>query len=164
MKHSHHKGISMIELLAIVVIVCVLMVIVFFSLDPVTRYQKVRTQTRQTDISQITKAISFYQEHNGNFMLPAITSLKMNKVYLITLGKSSGCSLHNRYCKNFINEDAHCVDLSALITGGYLDQLPVSPSTNIHWDQGKTDEQNGSGYTLTRKEDGSVLVESCEEN
>jgi len=156
------KGISLVEVGAIVVIIGFLICIIFLALDPVARYKHTRDIIRQNAVQEISKALKSYQANNGNFILPSITSTKVGETYLITTGKSLGCAMNNRVCQKPIDGETHCVDVSGLLNGEYLEKIPVSPSATIRWDEGKQQDQNGTGFTLTRNSDGSVTVQSCE--
>lgn len=162
MKSKKQKEISMIEIIVIIAIIGILICVIFFALDPVSRYKQTRDVVRQNAVQEILLAIKSYQSNNGNFILPSITSMKIGETYLITTGKSLECSMNNRLCQKPIDGEKNCVDLSGLLRGNYLEQIPISPSGNIKWDVGKQNDQNGTGYTLTRKSDGSVVVQSCE--
>ena len=162
MATKKQKEISLIEIAIIVLIIGMLICTIFIALDPVSRYKQARDIVRQNAVEEISHSIKSYQSNNGNFILPSITSTKIGETYLITTGKSIDCTLNNRLCQKPISGETNCVDLSGLLRGNYLEKIPISPSGNIRWDSGKQENQNGTGYTLTRNSDGNVTIQSCE--
>ena len=54
------------------------------------------------------------------------------------------------------------MNITGLVTGGYLAAMPVSPSGDITWDDGSGASDEGSGYTLSIDANGIVTVRGCE--
>ena len=65
----------------------------------------------------------------------------------------TGCDLT---CDAVIADGANCVDLSGLVTEGYIPAFPVSPDGTGSWSTTYT------GYYMTKNANGSVTVGACE--
>ena len=68
----------------------------------------------------------------------------------------AGCDDQNAYCDTDVTLDTTCVDLTGLVTEGYLGSIPVSMNGSGTWVAATT------GYTLTRASTGIITVRACE--
>ena len=100
-------------------------------------------------------AIKIDQVDNGGYYLPEISTTTNDVVYMIG-SASSGCDAQNAYCDTDVSSTTACVDLSGLVTEGYLGSVPVSPNGDGSWDSTIT------GYTLEKRSTGIITVRSCE--
>ncbi len=150
------SGFTLIELLIVIAIIAILASVVFVALDPLTRFQDARDSSRWADVSGLISAIKIDQVDNGGSYISAITNLTDSEVYLIGTC-SSGATLVGvtDYCDIDPTQTA-CVDLSGLVTEGYLGNVPISPNGNGNWDATMT------GYTLERESTGIIHVRACE--
>jgi len=153
-KKLHEKGFTLIELLIVIAIIAILSAVVFVALDPLTRFRDARDSRRWSDASSLLNAIKIHQVDNGGSYLATISGLTSGTVYMVGTGGASGCDAQNTYCKT--NSNAACVDLSGLVTGGYLGSVPISPNGAGSW------TANITGYTLTRASTGIITVRACE--
>jgi prepilin-type N-terminal cleavage/methylation domain-containing protein len=158
MKKTKQKGFTLIELLIVVGIIGILAAAVFASLDPLKRLQDSRDARRWSDISEMLNAIKVNQYDNrGNRYLPAIDSLIKGRKYMIVSGNiSSGCDAQNDNCVDKISSTDDCVDLSGLVSSGYLSSIPVSPNADGDWSSSIT------GYVLTASSSGAIIIDACE--
>lgn len=147
------KGFTLIELLIVISIIAILASVVFVALDPLKRFKDARDSSRWADISAIVSAIKVYQVDNAGSYPSAITSMTASTTYMIGTN-ASGCN--NSTCDYSVGGDTYCVDLSALVTGGYLGEVPISPNGSVTWSAGTT------GYVLTKYDTGLVTVGACE--
>lgn len=147
----------MIELLIVIAIIAILAAVVFVALDPLTRFQDSRDAVRANDVSELLTAIKVDQIDNGGSYLSDISAMTAGEVYMIGTA-SSGCDDDNLLCDTDVDADANCVDLSGLVTEGYIADVPVSPDgdTAAAWDAATT------GYTLERASTGILTLRSCE--
>jgi hypothetical protein len=89
---------------------------------------------------------------------------------MIVSGMTAGCDDNNLVCTNDelsasedVTADTDCVDLSGLVTAGYLGQVPVSPSgPDVTWDSGATNGDEGTGYIIEKADNGIITVRTCE--
>jgi len=157
-------GFTLIELLIVIAIIAILASVVFVALDPLTRFQDARDSSRWSDVAAVLSAIKIDQVDNGGSYLPAISSLTAGTVYMIVNGASmvAGCDDNNASCDTNVTGDTNCVDLSGLVTEGYVGSVPISPTGAVTWDDGDTAGEEGTGYTLERETTGILHVRACE--
>jgi prepilin-type N-terminal cleavage/methylation domain-containing protein len=160
------QGFTLIELLIVIAIIAILAGAVFVLLDPLTRFRDARDSTRAADVTQILSAIKLYQVDNGGIPLSEISSLDDGEVYMIVNGSAmtTGGDDNNANCDTDVDTNtADTVDLSQLITDGYLGEIPVSPNGAVTWDDGSSSGDEGTGYTLEYSlSTGAVTVRACE--
>ena len=155
-KNSKTKnGFTLIELLIVIAIIAILAAIIFVALDPLKRFQDSRDAARWSNVSFLLSAIKIDQIDNGGYYLPEISGLTDNAVYMIG-SASAGCANQNAYCDINVGGNGLCVDLSGLVTEGYLGSVPVSPNGDGSWSTSTT------GYTLEKRSTGIVTIRSCE--
>ena len=90
---------------------------------------------------------------NGGSYLTAITNMTAGNVYLIGTDAGS-CNAYT--CDTLVTDATTCVNLTGLVTEGYLGSVPISPNGAGTWTSGHT------GYTLTKASTGILTVRSCE--
>ena len=151
-KQNSLRGFTLIELLIVIGILGIIAAVVFVALDPGTRFEDARDARRWSDASAIIDAIKVDQVDNGGSFISAVSSLTDDTVYMIGTG-SSGC---NATCDTPALTTDACVDLTGLVTEGYLGQIPVSPDGTGTW------SASLSGYTMKKTATGIVSVYACE--
>ncbi|TAL49703.1 type II secretion system protein [Patescibacteria group bacterium] len=159
------RGFTLIELLVVIAIIGILVAIIFVALDPATRFGQARDAVRQNDVQEILSAVKLYQVDNGGDHLGSIGALTAGNVYMAVNGGAmgTGCDDNNAACTTDVTADTSCVDISGLVTGGYLDDMPVSPAGEVTWDDGSGATDEGSGYTISVDANGVVTVRGCED-
>ncbi len=155
MRHRHQKGFTLIELLIVIAIIAILAAIVFVALDPATRFKDARDARRASDVVELLHGAKLDQVDNDGDYLAAITSVTAGSVYMIGTD-GTGCDDQNAFCDTDITNDTACVDLTGLVTAGYIGSVPISPDGDGAWDAGVT------GYTLTRNSTGTLTIRACE--
>lgn len=157
-------GFTLIELLIVIAIIAIIAAVVFVALDPLTRFRDARDSSRWTDTTAVLNAIKLDQVDNGGAYLASITSMTAGNVYMIVNGATmvSGCADNNASCDTNVTASNSCVDLSGLVTEGYLGSIPISPTGSITWDDGSGASDEGTGYTLQRDATGIITVRACE--
>jgi len=155
-KNSKTKnGFTLIELLIVIAIIAIIAAVVFVALDPLKRFQDSRDAARWSNISFLLSAIKIDQVDNGGYYLPEISTTTDDVVYMIG-SASSGCDAQNAYCDVDVTTTTACVDLSGLVTEGYLGSVPVGPNGDGSWSTSTT------GYTLEKSSTGIITIRSCE--
>jgi prepilin-type N-terminal cleavage/methylation domain-containing protein len=167
MSYTKKRGFTLIELLIVIAIIAILAAAVFVALDPLTRFQDARDSTRASDISEILSAIKIDQIDNGGSYISAVSSMTAGEVYMIVDGgggaaMSLGADDNNANCDTNVTSDTHVVDLDGLVTEGYIGSIPISPTGSVTWDDGDTNGDEGTGYTLQRASTGILTVRACE--
>ncbi|HBK34530.1 MAG: Pilin (Bacterial filament) [Candidatus Uhrbacteria bacterium GW2011_GWE2_40_58] len=152
---KNQKGFTLVELLVVIAIVAILAVVVFVALDPATRFQDARDTVRASDVVEVMSAAKIDQVDNGGSYLAAIDALTDGSVYMIGTAVA-GCDDQNAYCDTAVTADVSCVDLTGLVTGGYLGEVPISANGSGTWTAGVT------GYTLTKSATGTLTIRACE--
>lgn len=156
------RGFTLIELLIVIAIIAIIAGVAFVALNPGQRFADARDVSRTVDITAILSAIKIDQVDNGGPYLSAITSMTAGEVYMITDGVpgSPDCDVQNASCDTNVTAEAvpgdHCVDLSGLVTEGYVADVPESPNGVGSWTGDIT------GYTLERLATGIITVRACE--
>lgn len=156
MTKLNSKGFTLIEFLIVIAIIAILSAVVFVALDPLTRFKDTRDSRRWSDIASILDAIKIDQVDNGGAYLPTITALTDDEVYMIAANANiTGCDDN---CSSTIpvTDDDNCVDLSGLVTEGYLADISISPKGSHEWNASTT------GYTISRSSTGAITIEACE--
>ncbi len=165
-KDKLQQGFTLIELLIVIAIIAILAGAVFVILDPLTRFRDARDSTRAADVTQILSAIKLYQVDNGGIPLSQITALDSDEVYMIVsgAGMTTSGTANNANCDTIVDTNlVNTVNLSQLVTSGYLGEIPVSPSGVVSWDEGTANTDNGTGYTLEYSSTtGAVTIRACE--
>ncbi len=153
----NNKGFTLIELLIVIAIIAIIAAVVFVALDPLTRFRDARDSRRWSDASALMSAIKVDQVDNGGAYLSAITSATNGVEYMIGTG-ATGCddATDAGNCDTAIDADTDCIDLSGLVTEGYIGSIPVSPNGDATWTSSTT------GYTLTKAATGIITIEACE--
>lgn len=150
-----NKGFTLIELLIVIAIIAILAAVAFVALDPLTRFQDARDASRWADISALMSAIKINQVDNGGQYLAAVAGLTAGQVYMVG-ADTTGCDNYNANCDTAVGGSNNCLNLSGLVTGGYLGSVPISPNGVGSWTSGHT------GYTLERAATGIIHIRACE--
>lgn len=143
------KGFTLIELLIVIAIIAIIAAVVFVALNPLKRFQDSRDSRRATDANAILSAIKVHQVDNAGAYLSSINSATAGTVYMIG---GSSCNT-SAICDT---PATACIDLSGLVTAGYIGSIPVSPNGASTWTASTT------GYTLSKASTGIITIRSCE--
>lgn len=166
MNKFNKKGFTLIELLIVMAIISIIAAVVFVALDPLTRFRDSRDAARWTDVSALVSAIKIDQVDNGGDYLTAVKNMGTG-VYMIVDGTApADCTAANASCGVDVTAAASCVDLSELVTQGYLGKIPVSPKGGAFTWAGKDGTSPGvsglTGYTIEKSSTGILTVRACE--
>lgn len=142
------KGFTLIELLIVIAIIAVLAAVVIVALNPAQRFADARDARRQSDLENVAAALKTYQVDNDGAYPATVTALTAGQYSVIgtdATGCNTGCTAQTT--------QAACVDLTALVTGGYLGSIPMDPTGGT---AAKTD------YYLSRSSTGTVTAGACD--
>ncbi|MEI7452461.1 MAG: prepilin-type N-terminal cleavage/methylation domain-containing protein [Candidatus Falkowbacteria bacterium] len=151
---KNKKAFTLIELLIVIAIIAIVAGIVFVALNPLARFVTARTSRRLADASAVLTAIKVHQIDNGGAYCTSITALASGVTYMI--GTSTSVTTGTAACALSSIGSTTAVDLSALISGGYLGNVPVSPKGNSAYSFALT------GYTLTKNANGLITIAACD--
>jgi len=146
-QNSKSSGFTLIELLIVIAIIAIIAGVVFVALDPLTRFQDSRDSRRWGDITGVLSAIKVNQVDNKGTYTSTLASATASTTYMIgtaTTGCDNGCTAKNT--------QAASLDLTALVTGGYLASVPMDPSAGT---AAKT------LYYAVKNSNGTVAVGAC---
>lgn len=150
------KAFTLIELLIVIAIIAIIAAVVFVALDPLTRFQDARDSSRWTDVGAVISAIKVDQVDNGGSYVTAVSDMTNVEVYMIgTCTTGATATSVTDYCDTNPTQAA-CVDLTDLVTEGYLSSVPVSPNGSGTWSDSLT------GYTIEKRGNGILFVRGCE--
>jgi len=149
------KGFTLIELLIVIAIIAILAAVAYVALDPLTRFKDSRDSQRWHDISELIQGIKLDQVDNKGPYLAEIEALIDGEINMIGTAVA-GCDDQNANCDTAVTADTNCIDLTALVTEGYLGEIPVSGNGVGTWDATLT------GYTLQKNANGSLTIQACE--
>ena len=147
MRLNHAKGFTLIELLIVIAIIAILAAVVFVALDPAKRFSQSRNARRQSDVENIVAALKTYQvDNNGSYptAVSGLTNAKFYEIGTATTGCDSGCTAKTT--------ESSCVDLSSLVTDGYLGSMPIEPTNGA---------VTKTLYYLSKSATGAIEVGSC---
>jgi len=151
------QGFTLIELLIVIAIIAILAGVVFVALDPLTRFQDSRDSVRWQNVSELSSAIKVHQVDNGGAYIQAIADMTPGEVYMIAGDNTTtGCNAQNANCDTAVVDSNNCVDLSGLVTAGYIGKVPVSPNGAGAWTESIT------GFTISASSTGALTIRACE--
>jgi prepilin-type N-terminal cleavage/methylation domain-containing protein len=145
-------GFTLVELLIVIAVIAILAAAVFVSLNPAQRFQDARDARRASDVNAILSAAKIHQMDNRGAYISAISGLTAGNVYMIGTA-TTGC---NPACTTAVTSATSCVDLSGLVSAGYMSSVPVSPNGTGTWTASLT------GYTVSRSANGILTIRACE--
>ncbi len=136
------KGFTLIELLIVIAIIAIIAGVVFVALDPLTRFQDSRDSRRWGDVTGILSAVKISQVDNRGTYVSPLSSLANTTTAMIGTTTST-CAAASTTAS---------VDLSALVTGGYLASIPMDPSNGT---------AAATGYYIVKYANGTVKIGAC---
>ena len=150
-------GFTLIELLIVIAIIAIIASVAFVALDPLTRFRDARDSSRWSDIAAVMTAIKVDQVDNGGAYLTAISAKATSTVYMIGTGTAACDDAYDAgNCDATVDADTDCIDLTGLVTEGYLGEVPISPNGEGTWTSILT------GYTLMTSATGAITIQACE--
>jgi prepilin-type N-terminal cleavage/methylation domain-containing protein len=152
-RRSRESGFTLVELLIVIAVIAILAAAVYAALNPQKRFQDARDARRVTDANAILSALKLYQIDNKGNDFMAINYLTVGNVYMI--GAATG-ACNSVTCDTPVSSFNSCINISGLVSTGYLGAMPISPSGAFSYNPGF------SGYTITRQSNGIIIVRACE--
>lgn len=141
------EGFTLIELLIVIAIIAIIAAVVFVALDPASRFADARDSQRWNDVSELLAAVKLDQVDNGGSYITVVNSLASGTYQIGTAGSGcdSGCTA--------TTTAAACVDLSGLVTEGYVGSIPFDPSSGA---------STATDYYLYKADSGLMTIGACD--
>jgi len=150
--NSRQVGFTLIELIIVIAIIALLAAATFVAVNPAKRIGDANNAQRWSDISAVADAWGFYVADNSGTVATTVTNGVTYSVATTTGGTAfatCGASTGNATTTTAL------VDLSALVTGGYIGAIPTEPNY-VDGDLYNT------GYYFYTDSTGAIKVGSCE--
>jgi len=152
-------GFTLIELLLVITIIAILITVILVAIDPIRRIRDSKDVVRYEESRSILEGVKKYQIDNKGVHFTALENAVADDIYMITDGSiSADCNAQNANCDVNIGGTTHCIDISPIVTDGYLGKMPLSPPGSVTWDN----STYGSGYYLIKNANGSLTIGACE--
>lgn len=147
MDRKFKKGFTLIEILLVVLIIAILAVVVFVSLNPAKRLADSRDSRRTTDVDSILSAVHSYIVDNKG-ALP--TGLTTGMAAQLQLGTAGGAAISTTTTPCTVAANAK-VDLTTPLAK-YLKTIPTDPSNGT---------SAATGYAIQVDANNIVTVSAC---
>lgn len=115
------RGSVLIQFVIVIFVVVLLVVLLLPQLDSKKRLGEGRDIRRQYELDSILTSVKLYQVDSGGSLPKHIAEMNPNKYYQIG-NEQDGCNV----CEAVETED-ECANLSELVQGGYLREIPRDP-------------------------------------
>lgn len=154
MKKKFVKGFTLIELIIVIAVIALLAAATFVAINPAKRVGDAQDAQRWQDVTAIADA---YQAYLADYAGTAPTTTLPYAAGVTLMITSSTPGTGNTNPANCIasqaaNSAGKYIDLSALVTGGYIGQIPLNPSYT---------STMSTGYYMMRESSGRLIVGSC---
>jgi len=141
-------GFTLMELLVVISVIAITAAVGFVALNPTQRLEDSRNAARWTDVGAIVNAVKMDEVDNGGSFLTSVADATSSLNFVIgtaSTGCDSGCGA--------ITTQVSCVDLTGLVTEGYMGKIPVGPDTAA--------AATKTSYYLNKATTGLVTVGAC---
>lgn len=152
-KKKLFKGFTLIELIIVIAVIALLAAATFVAINPAKRVGDAQDAQRWQDITAIADAYQAYLADNSGSLptstLPyAAGETLMIATTTVTTADAAACTATSEAAgtDRFIN-------LSALVTAGYIGQIPQNPSYSA--------SGQSTLYYLYRESTGRLVIGSC---
>jgi prepilin-type N-terminal cleavage/methylation domain-containing protein len=155
MKKFMSKGFTLIELIIVIAVIALLAAATFVAINPAKRVGDAQDAQRWQDATAIADAYQAYlADYAGNLpttTLPYATGITLS-IATTSAGANSSSAAANCVASTAANGANKYIDLSALVTGGYIGQIPTNPSYT---------STASSGYYFMREASGRLIIGAC---
>ncbi len=144
------SGFTLLELLIVVAIISILAIVVLVALKPAARMADARDARRAQDLNQILTGIHecVIDKKDSASMSTCLGSTTVDTTYeIVVTGITSGCQAT---CTG-ATSGTSCLPLDTKLTD-YFVTIPTDPTTQA---------TGHTGYSITRKSNGMVVLEAC---
>lgn len=147
------KGFTLIELIIVIAVIALLAAATFVAINPAKRVGDANNARRWSDITAIADAYQAYVADNSGTAATSTTAGVTYSIATTTGGTdfaTCAASTGNPHTTTAL------VDLSALVTAGYIGQIPLDPNFLY-----STDVRN-TGYYFIRESTGKLTIGACD--
>ncbi len=157
MRKKFTKGFTLIELIIVIAVIALLAAATFVAINPAKRVGDANNARRWSDVTAIADAYSAYLADNGGTHPTTTPSPTSGVTYSIaTTTGGTAFATCQTVTKGNPTTTTALIDLSALVTNGYMGQIPLDPNFSYG-----TDARN-SGYYFYRESTGKMIVGACD--
>jgi prepilin-type N-terminal cleavage/methylation domain-containing protein len=118
--HSGKAGFTLIELIIVIAIIALLAAATFVAVNPAKRIGDANNAQRWSDVSAVADAWATYIADNTGTAATTVTNGVTYAIATTTKAHSATCGA---------TTTTAIVNMNALVTGGYVGQIPSDPST-----------------------------------
>lgn len=157
-KSFNNHGFTLIELIIVIAIIALLAAAAFVAVDPAKRVGEARDAQRWADITAIADAYMTYLVDNAG---TAATSTILNgEDYFIqhTAGVAATDPPDTCAASTTVVSTGSPIDLHALVTAGYIGDIPDDPGIVAATDD------DGTGYYFYKDSTGKIIVGACRQS
>jgi len=137
------KGFTLIELIIVIAIIALLAAATFVAVNPAKRIGDANNAQRWSDISAIADAWGLYVADNTGSTVTTVTNGVTYAVATTTKAHTDTCGA---------TTTTAIVDMSGLVSGGYIGQIPSDPST----------ASSNTEYYFYTDSTGAIKVGACD--
>lgn len=148
---TRRVGFTLIELIIVIAIIALLAAATFVAVNPAKRIGDANNAQRWSDASAIIDAWNLYLADNNGTQATSLTS----GVHYI-IATTTGGTFSNTHCSATSSATGQLADLSALVTGGYIGQIP----TDSAWTYADAD-MHTQYYMYYDSTSGATKVGAC---
>ncbi len=150
------KGFTLIELIIVIAVIALLAAATFVAINPAKRVGDANNAKRWSDITAIADAYNAYLADNSGTN-PTTTPAPTSGVTYSIASTTGGLVFAT--CEAVANGNptttTALIDLSALVTAGYIGQIPTDPSYVVG-------DLYNTGYYFYRESTGKMIVGACD--
>lgn len=148
------QGFTLIELIIVIAVIALLAAATFVAINPAKRVGDANNARRWSDITAIADAYNAYLVDNAGTH-PTTTPAPTSGVTYAIATTTGGTFGTNTCTGGNPTTTTALIDVSALVTGGYIGAIPKDPSY-VDSAYPKT------GYYFYRESSGKMIVGSCD--
>ncbi|MFA5947378.1 MAG: prepilin-type N-terminal cleavage/methylation domain-containing protein [Candidatus Gracilibacteria bacterium] len=149
------KGFTLVELIIVIAIVAILAAVAFVAVDPARRLHESRNAARWTNVTSISDTLNTYYTDNDGVFPDILDTETGPKYFMIGTCDAGAAEADCAAVTVGVGEsfNAACSDLTDLVTGNYLNKVPVEDIGTF--DGAKT------GYFVFKPASGPLRVGAC---
>lgn len=146
------KGFTLIELIIVIAVIALLAAATFVAINPAKRVGDAQDAQRWQDVTAIADAYQAYLADNSGTAVTTTAPYQAGRTMMIASGTPgvktpAGCN-----ASLAVHTLDYFIDLSGLVSGGYIGQIPVNPSYTTG---------SNTLYYFYRDSVGKLIIGSC---
>jgi prepilin-type N-terminal cleavage/methylation domain-containing protein len=158
MKKKLSQGFTLIELIIVIAVIALLAAATFVAINPAKRVGDANNARRWSDVTAIADAYQAYLVDNSG-TAPTSTTAGITYSITTTTWSGTGYTTCNAAGNGNATPTTAYVELSALVTNGYIGQIPTDPNYDA---TAVTGDLLNTGYYLYRESTGKLVIGACD--